>query len=142
MVAHIRERLAEEACRSARRVIDGLADSGVNDLDDCADKRTRGVVFSTVTSGVAHTTNLVLIEDGHLVAILRRLEREGVHLIDNLAEVETAIDLVAELGEDLAYLILEGIGRGGDILIVLERREEFDVYEIYQVVTREGVDEI
>ena len=76
------------------------------------------------------------------MAILRRLEREGVHLIDNLAEVEAAIDLVAELGEDLAYLILQGIGRGGDILIVLERREEFDVYEIYQVVTREGVDEI
>ena len=34
-------------------VVDALADAGLDDLDDGADERARGVVFAAVASGVA-----------------------------------------------------------------------------------------
>ena len=74
--------------------------------------------------------------------VLGRLEMERIDLIDDLTHVVTAVDLIAELREDLAYLVLQSVRRRGSIFEMLEGRKEFVVYEIHQIIAGHGIDYI
>ena len=74
--------------------------------------------------------------------VVSTLELERVNLVDNVAQIGTAIDFVTKLGEYLANLVLDGAGIGGGILELAKMREEFLVDEIHQFVSRHGVDRV
>jgi hypothetical protein len=109
------ERLAQEARRTDRAVINALADLGLDRLDDGADERARGVILAAVPAGVAHIPDLGFVEMGHLVLFVLGSEAEFVDMIDDLAQVVAALDLVLDLAEDLADLVFDGVRPGGPL---------------------------
>ena len=104
------ERLAEEARGADGAVVDALADARVDDLDDGADERAGRVVLAAVAPGVAHVLDLGLVEVGELVLFVLGPELEAVDEVDDLAQVVAALDLVLDLREDLADLVLQRLG--------------------------------
>jgi len=68
-VLQVIERLAQEARRADRAIVDALSDSGFHDLDDGADQRTRSVILAAVAPGVAHIFDLGLVEVRELVLL-------------------------------------------------------------------------
>ena len=107
LLLHVVERLAEETCRTTGWIHHRLADVWVHHLHDGTDKRARSVIFAAVASGVAHALNLALVEHCHLMLVVSRLEVERVYLVYYLTKVVAALNLVAQLGENLANLIFQ-----------------------------------
>lgn len=135
-VLEIVEGLAEEARGADRSVVDAVPDLGVDDLDDRADERARGVVLAAVPARVAHVLDLRLVEVAHLVLLGARLELELVDEVDDLAEVVAGLELVFELAEDLADLVLDRVGAVGVGLELLEIGIELMVDKLLEVVAR------
>jgi len=97
-------RTRKGARRSSCAVVDALADGGLDHLDDGADERPRRVVLAAVATGVAHVADLGFVEMGELVLFRLRSEVQPVDVVDDLAQVVTALDLVLDLAEDLPDL--------------------------------------
>jgi hypothetical protein len=55
-------------------------------------------------------------------------------VVDDLAEVVAALDLVLDLAEDLANLVFDGVGVGGPLLESAQVGKEFVVDELAEVV--------
>lgn len=71
------------------------------------DEPARGVVFAAVATGVAPVFDLGMRK---LVLLGLGAEAEGIDRVDDLAEVVAALDAVFQFTEDLADLVLEGVG--------------------------------
>ena len=63
-----------------------------------------------------------------------RAEAELIDVVDDLAEVVAAGDLVLDLAEDLADFVFERVGAGGFLLEAVEIGEELPVDEVAEVV--------
>ena len=103
---HVVERLTEKATRATCTVVECLAKLGIEDANHRANERTRRVVLPAVASGVAHLAKTRFVEDAHLVAILVRLELEGLNEVDYLAQSVAARETAGEFAEDAANSIL------------------------------------
>ena len=68
--------------------------------------------------------------------MLLRLAAEAqlVNVVDDLAEVVAGLNLVFDLAEDLADLVLDGVGAGGFGGELLEVREEVIIDEVGEVI--------
>jgi len=82
--------------------------------------RARGVILAAVAAGVAHVLKLGFVQVRKLVLLLLRAEFEFINVIDDLAEVEAALDLVLDLAEDLADFVLDRV-RAGRLVVNLWR---------------------
>jgi hypothetical protein len=127
------ERFAEEARRSAGAVIDALADLRFHHLDHRADQRARGVVFAAVAPGVAHVLDLGFIEVRELVLLGLRTEAQFVDVVDDLAQVVAALDLVLDLAEDFPDLVLDGIRPAGLLLETMQIRKQLESDEVAEI---------
>ena len=128
------ERFAQEARRTAGPVVDPLADLRLDDLHHGANQRARRVVLAAVAPGVAHPLDLGFVQVGQLVLFLLRTEPQFVDVVDDLAEVVAAGDLVLDLAEDLADLVLDGVRPAGLLLEAVQVGEQLLVDEVAQVV--------
>ena len=126
--------LAKKARRSHGGIADRLARLGVGDLDDGANQRARGVILTAVASGVAHILDLRFVQVRELVLLALGCKAEFVDVVDDLAQVVSALDAVLYLAEDFADFVFDGVGAGGLGLETLQMRKEFVVYERDQVV--------
>src|SRR5437879_9367882 len=88
------ERLTEEARRAARAVVDAVANLRLHDLDDGADERARGVILAAVAPGIAHALDFLLVELGQLVLLGLGAEPQLVNVVDDLAQIVAAGNLV------------------------------------------------
>lgn len=134
-LAEVVEGLAEKAGGAARAVVDALAELGLDDADHGADEGARGVVLAAIAAGIAHALDLFLVELGELVLLLLGAEAEAVDDVDDLAEIVAALNLVLDFAEDLADLVLEGVGAGGLLLELLEVGEKGIVDEVAEVLS-------
>ena len=58
-------------------------------------------------------------------------------MVDNLAEVVAALDLVADLAEDFADLVFDGVRAAGPLLEAVQVGAELEVDEVPEVVAGE-----
>jgi uncharacterized protein with PhoU and TrkA domain len=65
-----------------------------------------------------------------------RAETELVDVVDDLAQVVAALDLVLDLAEDLPDLVLDGVRPAGLLGEAVQVGEELLVDEIPQVIAR------
>jgi uncharacterized protein with PhoU and TrkA domain len=63
-----------------------------------------------------------------------RAEAQFVDVVDDLAQVVAALDLVLDLAEDLADLVFDGVRPAGLLLEAVQVGEELAVDEVAQVV--------
>ena len=128
------ERLAQEARRTAGAVVDALADLGLHDLHHGANQRARRVILAAVAPGVAHVLDLGFVQVGQLVLFGLRAEPQFVDVVDDLAQVVAAVDLVFDLAEDFPDLVFDGVRPAGLLLEAVQVGEELLVDEVAQVV--------
>jgi len=126
-------RLAQKARGTGGGVIDALADAGSGHLNHGADQRARRVVLATVAPGVAHVADLRLVQVGELVLLLLRAEAQSVDQLQGIAQAVAAGELVADLAEDLADLVFDGVRPGGALAKALQVGEQLAVDEGDQV---------
>ena len=107
---------------------------GLHDLHHGADERARRVVLAAVAPGVAHVLDLGFVEVRELVLLGLRAEAQLVDVVDDLAQVVAALDLVLDLAEDLADLVFDGVRPAGLLLEAVQVGEELPVDEVAQVV--------
>jgi hypothetical protein len=62
-----------------------------------------------------------------------------VHVVDDLAEVVAALDLVADLAEEFADLVFDGVRAAGALLEAVQVGAELEVDEVPEVVAGEGL---
>jgi hypothetical protein len=132
--ASVVEGFAQEARRAAGAVVDALADLRFHHLDHGADQRARGVVLAAVAPGVAHVLDLGFVEVRELVLLGLRAEAQFVDVVDDLAQVVAALDLVLDLAEDLADLVFDGVRPAGLLLEAVQVGKQLAVDEVAQVV--------
>ena len=128
------EGFAQEARRPAGAVVDALADRGLDDLDHRADQRARGVILAAVAPGIAHALDLLFVERRQLMLGDLGAELQFVDVVDDLAQVVAAVNLVLDLAENLADLVLDGVRPGGPLLEAVQVGKELAVDEVAQVV--------
>ncbi len=133
------ERFAQEARRADRAVVDALADLGLDHLHDGADERARGVILAAVAPGVAHVLDLGFVEVRELVLLGLRAEAQFVDVVDDLAQVVAAVDLVFDLAEDLPDLVFDGVRPAGLLLEAVQVGKELLIDEVAQVVAGQGL---
>jgi hypothetical protein len=68
-----------------------------------------------------------------------RAEAQLVDVVDDLAQVVAAVDLVLDLAEDLADLVFDGVRPAGALLEAVQVGEELGVDEVAQVVASLGL---
>ena len=107
---------------------------GLHHLDDCADERARGVILAAVAAGVAHVLDLGFVEVRQFVLLGLRAETQFVDMVDDLAQVVAALNLVLDLAEDFADLVFDGVRPGGLLLEAVEIGEELLIDEIAKIV--------
>ena len=105
------ERLAVEARRAERAVVDAFAEFRLHDLNNGADERTSGVILAAVPSRVAHVLDLGFVEVGQFVLLGLGAETQFVDMVDDFAQVVAALDLVLDLPEDLPDFVFDGVRR-------------------------------
>ena len=128
------ERLAEEARRADRAVVDALADLGLHDLHDGADERARGVILAAVAPGIAHVPDLGFVEVRELVLLGLGAEAQFVDVVDDLAQVVAALNLVFDLAEDLPDLVFDGVRAGGLLREAVQVGKELLIDEVAEIV--------
>ena len=69
-----------------------------------------------------------------LVLLGLRAESQLVDVVDDLAQVVAALDLVFDLAEDFADFVFDGVGPGGLLLEAVQVGEELLVDEVAEVV--------
>jgi hypothetical protein len=87
-------RLAQEAGGADGAVVDALADLRLHDLHDGANQRARRVVLAAVAPGVPHVLDLGFVQVRELVLLGLRAEAQLIDVVDDLAQVVAALDLV------------------------------------------------
>ena len=97
---------------------------GLHDLDDGADERARRVILAAVAPGVAHVPDLGFVEVRQLVLLGLRAEAQLVDVVDDLAQVVAALDLVFDLAEDLADLVFDRVRPAGLLLEAVQVGKE------------------
>jgi hypothetical protein len=102
------KRFAKESRRADRAVVYLFANLGLHDLDNGADERARGVILAAVAPGVAHVLDLGFVQVRELVLLGLGPEAQFVNVVDDLAQVVAALDLVLDLAEYLPDLVLDG----------------------------------
>src|SRR6202022_4233012 len=115
-------------------IIDTLADLGLHDLDDGADERARSVVLAAVAPGVAHVPDLGFVEVRELVLLGLRAKVQTIDVVDDLAHVVAALDLVLDLAEDLPDLVFDRVRPAGPLLEAVEVGKELLADEVAEVV--------
>src|SRR3546814_561632 len=125
---HVLVGLAQEAGRAAGAVIDPLADPRLHHPDHGADERARRVVLAAVAPGIAHVADLRLVEMRELVLLDLRAEAQAVDQLQRVAQGIAGEESRADLGEDLADLVLDRVGTGGGALERLEVGPEGTVH--------------
>ena len=68
-----------------------------------------------------------------------RAEAQLVDVVDDLAQVVAALDLVLDLAEDLADLVFDGVRPAGPLLEAVQVGKELAVDEVAQVVAGHGL---
>jgi hypothetical protein len=111
----------------------------LDDLDHGADERARGVILAAVAAGVAHVLDLGLVKMAELVLLGLRTEAEGIHVIDDLAEIVAALNFVFYLTEDFTDFVFDGVWAAGFLFEAMEVRKELLVDEIAQVIAGHGL---
>jgi hypothetical protein len=124
---------AQEARAADSPVIDPLAQLGLDRPDDRANERPRGVVLAAVAASVPHVLDLGFVQVRELVLLLLAAEAKLVDVVDDLAQVRAGLDLVFDLAEDLADLVLDREGPGGLFLELAEVGEQLVVDKFDQV---------
>ena len=132
--AHVVVSFAEEARRADRAIIDRLADPGIGDADHGADQRAGRVVFATVAPGVAHAADTGFVKLRQFVPFGLGVEGQAVHLLQHVAQDVAGPELVAQFGEDLADLVLDGLRPGRGLPEGGKVREQVLIDEPDQVV--------
>ena len=117
-------RFAQETRRAASAVVDAFANPGLDHLDHGADQRARGVVLAAIAPGVAHALDLFFVERGEFVLFDLRAEAQFVDVVDDVAQGVAAADLVLDLAEDLADLVLDGVRPARALLEAVQIGEE------------------
>ena len=112
---------------------------GLHDLDHGADERARRVILAAVAPGVAHVLDLGFVEVRELVLLGLRAEAQFVDVVDDLAQVVAALNLVLDLAEDFADLVFDGVRAGGLLLEAVQVGEELAVDEVAEVVAGQGL---
>ena len=133
------ECLAQKARRTASAVVDAIADFGCNHLHHGADQRARGVVLAAVAPRIAHVFNLGFVQVRQLVFFRLRPEAQFVNVVDDLAEVVAALDLVLNLAEDLPDFVFDGVGAAGLLLEAVQVGEKLTVHEVTQIIAGHGL---
>ena len=135
----INERFAQETRRAARAVVNFLADLWLDDLDDGADERARRVILAAVAPGVAHVLDLGFVKMRQLVLLGLRAEAQFVNVVNDLAQVVAALNLVLNLAENFANLVFDGVRPGGPLLEAVQIGKQLAVDEIAEVVAGQRV---
>ena len=138
LCSKVLERFAEEPGRADHAVVNALADTRLHDLDDGADERTRRVILAAVSPGVAHVPDLGFVEMGELVLLTLGAEAQLVDVVDDLAQVVAALDLILDLTEYLANLVFDRVRSARLLLETMQVGKELPVYEIPKVVAGQG----
>ena len=112
---------------------------GLHHLHDGADERARGVILAAVAPGVAHVLDLGFVEVRQLVLLGLRAEAQFVNVVDDLAQVVAALDLVLDLPEDLPDLVFDGVRPAGLLLEAVQVGKELLIDEVAQVVAGQGL---
>lgn len=136
--AHVVVGFAEEARRADSAVINRLADFGVGDLNHGADERTWRVIFAPVAARVAHAADAGFVELRQFVAFGLSVEGQPVHGLQHVAQDVAGAELVAQLGEDLTDLVLNGIGTDRRLAEGCKVGEQLLIDEFDQVVANAG----
>ena len=129
---------AQEPQRPAGAVIDPLTDSRLYDLDHCPFEGAWGVILSAIAPGVAHALYLLLIKLRQFVLLRLGAEAQLVNMLDDLAQVVAALNLVLNLAEDFPDLVFDGVGAAGSQLEAVQVGEELLVDEVLEVVAGQG----
>src|SRR5271157_3611893 len=137
--SEVLKRFAEESRRADRAVVDALANAGLHDLDDGADERARSVILAAVAPGVAHVLDLGLVEVRELVFLGLGAEVQLVDLVDNLAQVVAALNLVLDLAEYLPNLVFDSVRAARLLLEAVQVGKELPVHEVAEVVAGQGL---
>jgi hypothetical protein len=67
---------------------------GIDHFDDARDQWARGVVFATVSPGIAHVFDFPLIEMGHFMLFGIGSESKRIDSIDHFPKVVATLDSV------------------------------------------------
>lgn len=130
------ERLAEEAAGPTSAVVDSVADFWFHHPNDGANQGARRVVFAAIAPGVAHVADFGFVEVGKLVLLGLRAKLELVNLVEDFAKIVAVVDLVLDLAENLADLVLDRIGVSLPRFETLQVGEKLAVDEIDEVFAR------
>jgi hypothetical protein len=113
------EGLDEETAGAAGGVEHGLAEPRGGDLDHEADHRPRRVELARVAGGIAHFLEHRLVELAQGVDFGRRLEVDGVDLVDHAAQqvaVDHAVrDAAKDAGDHVAAVLAAGAAQRAQI---------------------------
>ena len=104
-----------------------------------ANQRARRVILAAVATGVAHVPDLGFVQVRELVLLGLRPEAQRVHVIDDLAQVVAALDLVLNLTENFAKLVFDRVRAAGLLLEPVQIRKELLVDEVAQVIPGHGL---
>ena len=107
---------------------------GLHYLHDGANQRARGVILAAVAPGVAHVPDLGFVKMAQLVLLGLRAEAQLVNLVDDLAQVVAALDLVLDFAEDLADFVFHGVRPAGLLLEAVQIGKQLAVDEVAQVI--------
>jgi hypothetical protein len=97
--------LRQEAPCPAAGIVDGLAEFGINGLDDGTDDLARGEELAAVVAFLAHAQqqSLVDLREGKDVLRIHAVQADGVHAVEHVEEVALGIHAhTLDAGEDLA----------------------------------------
>jgi hypothetical protein len=117
------KRFRQEARRTDRAVINPVTDFRRDDFDDGFNQRARGVILAAIAPGIAHVLDFVFVEMRHFVLLFFRPEAQAVHEVEDFPQVITALNLVFQLAENLAYLVFNGVRTGRIGLELFKVRE-------------------
>jgi hypothetical protein len=70
---------------------------------------------------------------GEFVLLLLRAEAQLIDMVDDLAQVVAALDLVFDLAKDLADLVLDGVRPAGLLLETMQVWKELEIDELGEI---------
>jgi hypothetical protein len=120
--------------RAAGPVVDTVANPGLHDLHDGANERAQRVILAAVAPGVAHVLDLGFIEVRKFVLLGLGTEAQFVDVVDDLAEVVAARNLVLDLSEYFTDLVFDGVRPAGLLLEPVQIRKQLAVDEVPKVI--------
>jgi hypothetical protein len=89
---------------------------------------------TTVAAGVAHVLDLGFVKVRQLVLLVLRAEAQLVDMVDDLAQVVAAADVVLDLAENFADLVFDGVRSAGLVLEAAQVGKQLLVDKVVQVV--------